>query len=244
MRAETGQAVLAATAHLAPAANGPGLSDLAARIATFRGLPDLPVTIAASPAGADRRLPAPLRPLETATAGLVSPPPVDGRIVEVDPWAVPPSSVGLLAAHGGAGVSTLLRCGLLEAGAVDVRRRWPAGGPVLLVARTATAGLEAARDLARQHASGTGCVDVRLVGLVLVADAPGRLPARVRELADLVCGAFARTWHVPWVEEWRLAACDEPLPGHPEVSRLLSDVQRLSTAPSDPTRSPTRGVLL
>jgi hypothetical protein len=53
-------------------------------------------------------------------------------------------------------------------------------------------------------------------------------------LADLVCGAFTRIWHVPWLEEWRLAAATEALPIHPEVARLITDLRGLITA-SAPT---------
>jgi hypothetical protein len=134
----------------------------------------------------------------------------------------------VLAAHGGAGVSALLRAGLAEAGAVDADRVWPRTGLVLLVTRTSTSGLQHAQALVCQHAAvGVEQARARLLGLVLVADAPGRLPARMADLADLLCGAVSHSWQVPWLTEWRLASRDEPLPVHPEVSRLCKDLRAL-----------------
>jgi hypothetical protein len=254
MRVETGQALLASTPQLRP--GGPRLSSLVGRIAESRGLtlvdsppPATPATAAPSPAAPAPVAPVPSTPgsstpaltsasststtavrrvdapaLWLPAAGLVSAPPA-GR--SRGSSSLPVDGVALLGAHGGAGVTSLLRAGL-DRVAVDADRRWPPAGPVLLVARTSTSGLEWARDLARQHASGSAG-DVELLGLVLLPDAPGRLPARTHELRDLVSGAFARTWQLPWLEEWRLAATTEPLPAHPDVQRLAAELAR--TAP-------------
>ena len=139
----------------------------------------------------------------------------------------------LVAAHGGAGATSVLRAGV-DAVAADGGRSWPARGAVVLVARTSTSGLEWARDAARQHAAGAAGDRLDLLGLVLVADAPGRLPSRTAALADLVCGAFPRVWQVPWLEEWRLASHTERLPTHPEVKRLTKDLQALTGARARP----------
>ena len=216
MRPETGRALLAATAAVTA---GPGSLGLLDRIATSRGLSWPPAT---GPAAAG------IGPLAWPASGAER-----RRIDRVN--GLGPVSLGgvaLLAAHGGAGVSCLLRAGLDAAGGHDADRRWPATGPVLLVARTSTHGLERARDLARQHTAnsagpaGTGGPDVWLVGLVLIADAPGRLPARIAGLADLVSGGFSRNWQVPWLPQWRLASAGEPLPVHPDVARLIRDLHR------------------
>ena len=254
MRPETGRAVLAATARLAPGLDGPPLSHLVARIAATRGL-----TLTVEPASVLAA--APPRVAVGVAAGLVSGLRADrrpdrgvGDSCTADA-AAGAGGVVLLAAHGGAGVSCLLRAGLAAAGGVDAGRCWPgAGSTVLMVTRTSTSGLEWARDLVRQHARGTAGVDVQLAGVILVADAPGRLPARIRALADLVCGAFVRSWQVPWLLEWRLAADTEPLPVHPEVARLIGAVRALSnpgpasgTTPirsAHPTRSTTGGDVL
>ncbi len=220
MRRETGEALLAGSPQLRP--GGPTLSSLVGRIAESRGLAVEDTSPPTSPASAPRRrVPAP--PLSLPSAGLVSAPPA-GRSLGTSTRAV--DGVALLGAHGGAGVTSLLRAGLDQV-AVDADRCWPQAGLVLLVARTSTSGLEWARDLARQHASSLAG-DVELLGLVLIADAPGRSPARTAGLRDLVCGAFARAWHLPWVEEWRLAATTEPLPVHPDVQHLAAELARTS----------------
>lgn len=203
MRAETGRAVLAATRYRGADAAGPSLSALAARVAATRGL--------AEPA-APRH---PDRPLGTSR----------GAPVPAGP------ACALLAVHGGAGVSSLLRAGLDTAGAYDAHRAWPSTGPVVVVARTSIGALHAARDVARQHTGGAW-PQVDLIGLVLLADAPNRLPARVAQLADLVCAGFWRVWQLPWLPQWRLAAPTDPLPPHPEVQRLITDLQALTGARS------------
>ncbi|MFH8470883.1 DUF6668 family protein [Streptomyces sp. NPDC017991] len=107
-------------------------------------------------------------------------------------------------AHGGAGASTLAQ----RLGGVDMGRRWPdpaRGEPsrMFLVARTHDAGMRAASqavDLLRKKEHPAG---VQLVGLVLVADAPGHLPPalgrRVRVLRSI-----ADVHRLPWIPAWRL----------------------------------------
>ena len=216
MRRETGEAMLASSPQLRP--GGPALSSLVHRLAENRGLSAVDA-IAPAAAARGRRVTAAL--LSLPSVGLVTPPPPD-RMFQTDP--APVAGVALLGAHGGAGVSSLLRAGLDQV-AVDAGRRWPQAGVVVLVARTSTSGLEWARDLARQHASGLAG-EVELLGLVLVPDAPGRLPARAAGLRDLITGAFARTWQLPWLQEWRIAATSEPLPAHPDVLHLAAELAR------------------
>ena len=235
MRTETGLAVLAATPRLTTPPGGPPLSSLVARVAAARGLsviagsgatcsdtPTWPGPPAASQIGPR------LLTLAHSAPGLVTAPATHRRLELAGVRDPSTSGCAVLGAHGGAGVTALLRAGLAATGAADAMRCWPRDGPVLLVARTSTSGLKWARDAARQYASGTAGQATELVGLVLIADAPGRLPARVEALADLVCGAFARIWQVPWLEEWRLAAASEALPVHPEVARLITDLRGLS----------------
>lgn len=236
MRRDTGAAVLAAMAQSEPA-GGPSLSALASRVVFARGsscgLPPAgePVlTVLRSPT----RGSAASTPPRWASAAPTRP--AKQLATAYGPTNGPETSKGhpacrLLAAHGGAGVNSLLRAGLAEAGAVDAHRSWPQTGLVLLVARTSVSALELVQDTVRQHTAGAW-PEVQLVGLALLADAPGRLPCRVGALADLVCGAFPRIWLVPWLEEWRVAARDEPLPVHPEVARLCTDVRALTGARS------------
>ncbi|WP_172119603.1 hypothetical protein [Actinomyces faecalis] len=63
----------------------------------------------------------------------------------------------------------------------------------------------------------------RLLGVVWVADAPGRLPRVLREQLALASGAYPASWCLPWVGAWRLApAWDQPVPR--EISRVLHSV--------------------
>lgn len=50
----------------------------------------------------------------------------------------------------------------------------------------------------------SGAVPVDLLGLAVVADAPGRLPGPLRDLVRLVGGGVPHLWRVPWSEDWRL----------------------------------------
>lgn len=114
--------------------------------------------------------------------------------------------------HGGAGESTLAA---LVTGSRAAGHAWPLPRdvndpqPVVLVARTSARGLESARVAATQWAAGD-VLGVDLLGLVLMADAPGRLPRALRDLAQLVGGGVPRVWTVPWVEAWRSG--DEVVP--------------------------------
>ncbi len=124
------------------------------------------------------------------------------------PRVAVPSTTGLcwVGAHGGSGASTLAA---LVPGSTSVGLAWPraadASGPpvtVVLVARSDANGLLAAQRAVVEWASGS--VDgVRLLALVVVADAPGRLPRPLRQLRRLVGGGAPQCWELPWVEEWR-----------------------------------------
>jgi hypothetical protein len=108
----------------------------------------------------------------------------------------------VLGAHGGAGESTLAR---VLTGAAPTGHRWPATTttPVLLVARSSMTGLTAARRAATQWASGAAG-PLTLLGLVVIADAPGRTPRPLAHLTDLVGGGVPRIWRWPWIDHLRL----------------------------------------
>ena len=123
-------------------------------------------------------------------------------------FEIPPSSPTTLwwvAPHGGAGETTLAQL-LPDSAAAD--HRWPIRPEgedrpyVVLVARTHQSGLTTAQNAIREWASGS--IPIELAGLVLVADAPGRLPKPLRALADLVAGGVSEVWRVPWIDAWRL----------------------------------------
>lgn len=135
-----------------------------------------------------------------------------------------------LGVHGGAGESTLAR---LLPGARPANHAWPRPPAttyvptrVVLVTRSHASGLHAAQKAATHWASGA-LGDVHLLGLVIVADAPGRLPRPLRDLAALVAGGVPRTWHLPWIEDWRLGH-DVTLQTSPrEVRGLITDLTAL-----------------
>jgi len=109
-------------------------------------------------------------------------------------------------AHGGAGESTLAR---LFARVAPAGHAWPLapyGRPrprVVLCARTNFWGMRAAQAAMRDwSANYRRHVDV--LGLVLVADRPGRLPRPLSDLQHDLDGAAANVWRVPWVEAWSL----------------------------------------
>jgi hypothetical protein len=123
-----------------------------------------------------------------------------------------PYGVSWVAAHGGAGTSSLT--GVL--GGTDLGCRWPdaaRGEParVLLVARTHAAGLQAASQALNSLREGRHPPGMSLVALVLVADAPGRLPftlgRRIRVLRSVV-----PVRRVPWIAGWRIGKPPKNLP--------------------------------
>jgi hypothetical protein len=142
-----------------------------------------------------------------------------------------PAAVWWLGAHGGAGESTLedLFCGSRAAG-----HCWPlaasgqAPAHVVLVARTHAYGLNAAQHAIREWAAGD--VEVLLLGLVLIADAPGRLPSALRQLAALVAGGVPAVWSLPWIEAWRVGEPPGPQNAPKVVRRLLEDLRVMTEA--------------
>lgn len=117
-----------------------------------------------------------------------------------------------LGVHGGAGESSLE---LLDGGARAADHHWPldpAGSTVVLVARSNVPGLRSAQLAATEWASGT-LPGVRVAGLLVMADAPGRLPREIRDFARIVGGGVPHLWHLPWLGSWRL--------GHPIAPNQL-----------------------
>lgn len=111
----------------------------------------------------------------------------------------------IVGAHGGAGTSTWAH--ILEVG--DAGTAWPRhvnpsrSLSIVVCCRSTAAGLRAAQDVAIEWA--TGALPGQLVGLVVGADAPGRLPRELREQLQITSGAFPRYTFVPWQAQWRFA---------------------------------------
>ncbi|WP_336853923.1 DUF6668 family protein [Sinomonas albida] len=150
------------------------------------------------------------------------------------PVAGPAPAVWVMGAHGGAGESTVTA--LLE-GAVATDHAWPVreerggqdGGEdvVLLVCRSNAAGLRAAQLAAIEY--GSGSLPGSLAGLVVMADAPGRLPKALADQLRLVAGAVPHLWQLPWVEAWRTSTTPDTA-ALPSAVRGVLDKLRLHTA--------------
>ena len=166
----------------------------------------------------------PERPTHVASPAWI--PGAEVRVTQGLPVVDAPSEPGLwvVGAHGGAGATTWAH--LLGAG--DAGCAWPRPPhlvDVLVMARANRTGLRAAQAAAIQWASGA-VEAVDLVGLLLVADAPGRMPKGLRDYARLVKGAFPQVIEMGWVDSWRVQeAWKEPTPR--EAQRVLARVQEL-----------------
>lgn len=97
-----------------------------------------------------------------------------------------PASRALLGVHHVAGASTWAK--LLQ---LDEVNEPPVDGELLVVARTTLAGVEAAKLYTR-----------RASAVLLVPDAPGRVPAEVRRAITVLAGA-APIIRAPWLSELR-----------------------------------------
>ncbi|MEV1064425.1 DUF6668 family protein [Streptomyces sp. NPDC050263] len=155
---------------------------------------------------------------------------IRGPVAAPDPAPMPyastasPRRFSWVATHGGAGSSTLAAV----YGGHDCGREWPgAGDPpsVLLVARTHAAGLESVLRTLEVFRRGAAPQALDLDAVVLVADAPGRLPRplvqRVRVIESVI-----DVYRVPWVTNWRLGDLGGSPPRETEpLSRLTGAVR-------------------
>jgi hypothetical protein len=132
-----------------------------------------------------------------------------------------------IGAHGGAGESKM--ADLLGARPTD--HCWPvlqdgSKPRVLLVCRADMRGLTAARSTLTQWASGAA-PEVDLLGLAVLADAPGKTPKALRDFAAIVGGGAPRIWTLPWVEAWRHG--DTTAPSSRQYQRFITDMAALAT---------------
>jgi hypothetical protein len=114
----------------------------------------------------------------------------------------------LLGTHGGSGARCL---SAVLPGTRYAGRGWPVavGGRerVVLVCRTSQRGLVSAQDHAREFRDDGALRDrLDLLGVIVSADAPGRIPPALRRLERLLSGAVPILGEIPWQPAWRLAA--------------------------------------
>ena len=128
--------------------------------------------------------------------------------------------VWVVGTHGGSAETTVAR--LL--GGNETGHRWPdttEAPAVLLTARTHASGLQAAQLAMRAWAAGQ-TPHIRLIGLVLVADAPGKLPRPLSDLAEVISGGVPHLWHIGWVDQYRQAVDPTDPPRH--VAKVLREI--------------------
>ena len=140
------------------------------------------------------------------------------------------AALWIIGAHGGAGESRI--ADLLGARATD--HCWPvlqdgSEPRVLLVCRADMRGLTAARSALTQWVSGA-TPKADLLGLAILADAPGKTPKALRDFAAIVGGGAPRLWTLPWVEAWRLGNDTAPTR---EFQRFITDIATLAADTSN-----------
>ena len=143
-------------------------------------------------------------------------------------YSGPGPDLWLASCHGGAGTSTLAA---LIPRSASAGRYWPTPLPpgqsrVLLVARSHASGLFAAQAAAHQWAAGV-LPGVRLLGLVVVADAPGSRPKPLHDLVRLVAGGVPQIWELPWVEALRLGSPPGQTKLPSAYARLVGDLHHI-----------------
>ncbi|WP_405587269.1 DUF6668 family protein [Streptomyces sp. NBC_01092] len=136
------------------------------------------------------------------------------------PTAFTPRRFSWVGVHGGAGVTTLSSV----YGGHDCGRDWPdpADPPsVLLVARTHAAGLTAVLNALEVFRRGEAPYGLDLDAVVLVADAPGRLPRPLAEHVKVI-ESVIDVYRVPWVPAWRLGELSGQPPKEAEALARLT----------------------
>ena len=151
--------------------------------------------------------------------------------LDVSDWVFPAGSFTtpgrvFVGAHHGAG--TTMWASLLEEhdGGLVV----PEEGEVIGVCRSTPAGISAAKTLIGQHGPR------RFSAFLVVADAPGRTPERVRRDVKVLAGAVT-VIQVPWMPVLRGAQVGDPL--KPGASKGIARIRtQLSASPARVKQSP------
>lgn len=141
----------------------------------------------------------------------------------------------VVGAHGGAGESTLAAMDEDWRAGEHAWPELPGGAPAVtvLVARTNVSGLLAAQRALTQWAASAAGRSAQCAALVLIADAPGKLPQPILDLIRHVSGGAPRVLRLGWVETWRLGDLKTRPPR--EVRQLVRQLHELSPAPAGET---------
>lgn len=105
------------------------------------------------------------------------------------------------------------------------------------MARTTLASLQAAQHLAGQWASGAA-PGVRVLGLAVLADAPGRTPRALAEFVTVLGGGLPAVWRIGWQPDWRLTAPDGIEPARPLRAQLHPIVAAIRAATASLEETP------
>jgi hypothetical protein len=135
------------------------------------------------------------------------------------------TKVWVVGTHGGAAESTVA----VLVGGTATTHRWPdspIAPAVLLTARSYARGLGAAQMAMRAWAAGQ-TPHIRLLGLVIVADAPGRLPKPLSNLSEVLRGGVPHLWQIPWVDQYRLGV--DPADPPRQVRKVLTEINAVLT---------------
>ena len=183
--------------------------------------PWLPTAPEAAPEPSDSSATPLLVPPTGATGPQPAVPGVDraDRLEEFSPHDAAP--LWVVGAHGGAGESTVATL----IGGTAASHRWPRQSPparVVLTARTSLTGLLRAQLAMRSWAAGQ-TPEIRMVGLVLVADAQGRLPKSLTHLAHTIGGGVPHVWRLPWIEDLRVQPVEDHHPSR-QTAKVLSEI--------------------
>lgn len=167
---------------------------------------------AAEPTAAQQAAAQQLAAQQAAAQAAVQPAPAAAAPAPRAPSPHQGERIAWVNAHGGGGASTLAHA----LGGADLGTRWPEPaegepGDVLLVARTHAGGIRAASQALNALRMGDHPDGLRLLAVVLVADAPGRLPRQLAQRVRVLRSA-AEVHRVPWVPAWRLGDEVDPLP--------------------------------
>ncbi|GGV74432.1 DUF6668 family protein [Streptomyces thermoviolaceus] len=146
---------------------------------------------------------------------------------DAGPGPGPSLPISWVNAHGGAGATTFAA----TLGGFDAGNRWPEvsreqPGNIFLLARTHAAGLRSASRALKALHTGKHPAGITLIALVLVADAPGRLPLQLSRRVRVLRSAVP-TFTVPWIPAWRLG---EPATKPPRAVTDLAALIRSGSA--------------
>jgi hypothetical protein len=118
-----------------------------------------------------------------------------------------PPVVWLIGAHGGAGTTTLAASWAPAAEATV----WPSEDEfpyVVIVCRSTRTGLDHAHELVLQ-ATGKFAGNCQLLGVAVVADAPGKTPKALRQRIEVMGKIAPHIWEIPYIPSLREARLED-----------------------------------